>query len=572
MIASGLRGGMVVLTVLGLVAPRSGVAAQITTPKTTKAAPKPAPTPAPAGKGTSTASPAAAPANAMPSTPVGPPRSWAAVTYVSGTTVYLEVGTKQGIKEGTVFTVVRAGQTIGELSASFVSSSRTACAITRSTGAISVGDSVAYVPVPVQPLPTTLTAAGSKPVVRASSRRSPVRGRVGLRYLTINQPGGSTLRQPSVDLRLDGSQIGGSAMGLAVDVRMQRTNVTGGSSSATSAPAGATRVYQAAFIRQRTPNGTRLAVGRQFATVLSPIGIFDGVALDMHGSRWSGGGLLGTMPDGGSFAPSAATTEAGLWLQRHSARGSASPWSATVGAIGSYNRGEIDREFAYLRGTLNTRVVSIYAAEEIDVNRGWKRQAEGSAATLTSTVITAQVTMSRALSVSGGLDSRRSVRLYRDFVNPEIAFDDALRQGQWGELSIRPSRHLRLSSDIRTSGGGSEGKSQAVTASFSATQLTRLGLGLRARSTQYSGAITEGRLSSVAVEVAPGSAVRLSLNTGVRTSAMPAAGLPATRLTWAGGDLDVAVGRSFYVMLSTYREAGTASASTQTYAAVTWRF
>jgi hypothetical protein len=44
------------------------------------------------------------------------------------------------------------------------------------------------------------------------------------------------------------------------------------------------------------------------------------------------------------------------------------------------------------------------------------------------------------------------------------------------------------------------------------------------------------------------------------------------RLTWAGGDLDVSVGRSLYLMLSTYRESGMASASRQTYAAVTWRF
>ena len=565
---------VVAMVILGLGLPSVCLTAQITAPKTTpKTTPKsaPKPTPASAAKGTAT-KPAAEPAKTLVTPPPGPPRSWAAVTYVSGSTIYLEVGSKQGVKEGTIFTVVRAGQTIGELSASFVSSSRTACAVTRSSSAITVGDSVSYVPVVVEQVPTTLTAAGSRPVTRAGTRRSPVRGRVGLRYLTINQPGGSTLRQPSVDLRLDGAQIGGSSMGLAVDVRMQRTSVTGGSSSATSAPAGATRVYQAALIRQSSPTGTRLAMGRQFATVLSPIGIFDGVALDVNGSKWSGGGLVGTMPDGGSFAPSAATTEAGLWLQRHSAQGSASPWSATVGAIGSYNRGEIDREFAYLRGTLNTRVVSIYAAEEIDVNRGWKRQAEGSFATFTSTVLTAQVSMSRALSISGGLDSRRSVRLYRDFVNPEIAFDDALRQGQGGEVSLRPSRHFRLSSDIRSSGGGSEGKSQAFTASASATQLTPLGLGLRARTTQYTGAITEGRLSSVAVEVAPGQAVRLSLNAGVRTSLMPSAGLPATRLTWAGGDLDVAVGRSLYIMLSTYRESGTASASVQTYAAVTWRF
>lgn len=511
--------------------------------------------------------PAALSAQAKP-LPVASAPAWAVVTYLSGGTVYLEVGSKQGVKEGTIFTVVRGGIPIGELTASYVSSSRTACAITRTTEALVVGDSVRYVPATTDVAPTVLAAANT--AARRASRRSPVRGRIGLRYLSITQGGGSTMHQPSVDLRLDGNQIGGTPLGLAVDVRMQRTDVNGAGTART--PVGTTRVYQAALLRQRGVNGTRLAMGRQFATALSPIGIFDGVALDLHGDRWSGGGLAGTMPDAASFAPSASTTEAGLWLQRHSAPGSMSPWSATVGAIGSYNRGQIDREFVYLRGTWSTQAFSFHAAEEIDVNRGWKREAEGSLATFTSTVLTAQVSVSRALSIAGGLDSRRSVRLYRDFVNPEIAFDDALRQGQWGEVAVRPSRHVRLSSDIRTNGGGAGGRSSAVTAALSATQLTALGLGVRARSTQYRGVQTEGSLSSVAVEVAPTAAVRLSLNGGLRTSRIPGAGLPATRLTWAGGDLDVSVGRSLYLMLSTYRESGTPSASRQTYAAVTWRF
>lgn len=501
--------------------------------------------------------------------PIASAPSWAVVTYLSGSTVYLEVGSKQGVKEGTVFTVVRGGIAIGELTASYVSSSRTACAITRTTESLVVGDSVRYVPVAVESAPVVV-AGTTTASVRRPSRRSPVRGRIGLRYLSVTQGGGSTLHQPSVDLRLDGNQIGGTPLGLAVDVRMQRTNTSG--PGVAQAPVGATRVYQAALLRQRNANGTRLAVGRQFATVLSPIGIFDGVALDLHGDQWSGGALAGTMPDAASFAPSASTTEAGLWVQRHNAPGSTSPWSATVGAIGSYNRGQIDREFVYLRGTWSSHAFSIYAAEEIDVNRGWKREVEGTMATFTSTVVTAQVSVSRALSIAGGLDSRRSVRLYRDFVNPEIAFDDALRQGQWGEVAVRPNRHIRLSSDIRTNGGGAGGRSSAVTAALSATQLTSLGLGIRARSTQYRGVRSEGSLSSVAVEVAPTSVVRLSLNGGLRTSSMPGAGLPATRLTWAGGDLDVSVGRSLYLMLSTYRESGMPSASRQTYAAVTWRF
>ncbi len=120
--------------------------------------------------------------------PVAAAPAWAVVTYLSGGTVYLEVGSKQGIKEGTVFTVVRSGVAIGELTASYVSSSRTACAITRTTEALVVGDSVRYLPVAAETVPVVL--AGSNPAgVRRPARRSPVRGRIGLRYLSVSQGG-----------------------------------------------------------------------------------------------------------------------------------------------------------------------------------------------------------------------------------------------------------------------------------------------------------------------------------------------------------------------------------------------
>lgn len=508
---------------------------------------------------------ATASAQAVPAP--APTVAWAVVTYLSGTTIYLEVGTRHGVREGTAFTVMHAGSAIAELAAKYVSTTRTACTISSSIAMPAVGDSVRFVPAP-EPKATAVVAGTGD---RVRQHVSPLRGRVGIRYLVLDQGEAGTLRQPSLDLRLDGTQIGGTPLGVAVDVRTQRTVISGGAGSGT-VPGGETRVYQAAVTMQRGGGGTRWELGRQFATTLAPIGIFDGAALDINGDRWSGGLLAGTQPDAVTFAPSGATTEYGLWLQRHSAVGKSAPWSATVGAIGSYDHGEINREFLYLRGTISARHFSLYAAQEIDANRGWKETLEGSFATFTSSFVTAQVNIGDAIALSGGLDSRRSVRLYRDFLNPEIVFDDAFRQGQWGEASLRVSRHLRVSSDIRTNGGGSEGRSQAVTAALYATQLTSLGLSIRARSTQYTGPLSEGTLTSASLEAAPRGAVRLSINGGLRTSSVPGSGLAATRLTWAGGDLDLAIGRSWYLLLSTYRESGTSTASIQTYASLTWRF
>jgi hypothetical protein len=496
--------------------------------------------------------------------------AWATVTYLSGGTVYLEVGTRQGVREGTSFDVVRSGVVIAQLAAKYVSSTRAACTVTTSTSAPAVGDSVRFHPV-VEAATHSLTPAGPSVTAAARWRQRPLSGRVGIRYLVIEQPDGSTLSQPALDLRLDGSRLSGTGLGVVVDVRTQRTSVSGGAGGGT-VPSGQTRAYQAALTYQPGTSQARWAVGRQFATALSPVGIFDGAALDVNLERWSAGALAGTQPDAATFAPSGAITEYGAWIQRHSGAGSHTPWSATLGAIGSYAHGEINREFLYLRGTYSSSHFTVYAAEEVDANRGWKLAVEGSAITPTSTFAMAQANVSTALTISAGLDSRRSVRLYRDFSNPEIVFDDAFREGEWGEVALRASSHVRLSTDIRVSGGGPDGTAQAVTASLTANRITRLDLALRARSTRYTGPLSEGMLTSIALEAAPTNALRLSLNAGQRTSSVPGGGTPATRLTWTGADLDLAIGRSTYFMLSTYRESGTPTASIQTYGALSWRF
>jgi len=467
---------------------------------------------------------------------VTPRVAWTTITYLSGATVYLEVGRIQGVREGTTFTVVRADSAVAELAATYVSSSRTAARVVAGETRLQVGDSVRFVPV-IEQAPVTV-APGGRRLASAATRRGPppVRGRVGVRYLVIDQGNGRLLRQPSLDLRLDGNQIGGSPIGLAVDVRMQRTRVTSPSGEE-MVPAGQTRVYQAALVHQRTRGGSRIALGRQFATTLSPLGIFDGLAIDLHGSHWSGGVLAGTQPDMATFAPSGERTEYGAWIQRHGARGTSTP----------------------------------YAAQEIDANRGWKREVAPSFATFTATLLTAQLSVSDALQFSGGLDSRRTIPLYRDFINPEIAFDDALRQGQWGDVTVRPNRHLRLSAGVRRSDGSNAGTAQSATASLTITRLTGLGLGLRARTTRFTGPLSEGQLSSAALELAPGNRWRFSVNAGLRTSGPPGASA-TTRLTWIGGDLDLSINRSLYLLLSTYRESGQPSPSIQSYGSLSWPF
>ncbi|MHB8838533.1 MAG: hypothetical protein ACYC7F_06225, partial [Gemmatimonadaceae bacterium] len=204
-------------------------------------------------------------------------------------------------------------------------------------------------------------------------------------------------------------------------------------------------------------------------------------------------------------------------------------------------------------------------------NRGWKKAVEQASTTPTATFASVHVTPTRAVSLFGGFDNRRSDRLYRDYQNPELAFDDAFREGTWGGVSVTAPRYARLSVDYRASRGGAAGATASTTVMGSLYGLTRARIGARVRGTSFTGAQSAGQLISAAVDVDPWGVVRLEANGGQRGTTSAAGGATA-RLTWWGVDADIGIGRSLYILLSTYRESEAGRVSTQNYASLSWRF
>jgi hypothetical protein len=495
--------------------------------------------------------------------------SWARITYLSGPSAYIEAGTKDGIREGTRFEVIRGGESIAALVAEFVSTTRASCKVDTASKPLAIGDSVRYVPVRVE----TRAADAITNVATSRPRRSSataLRGRIGLRYLVLDPGFGSQLTQPALDLRLDGQHVGGSPFGIAGDVRAQRSTTT--STSFAAATGNVTRVYQAALIFNPMNAPARLTVGRQFTAALSSVGLFDGVALDFDRPRWSIGAFGGYEPDQSTFGLSSVTKEYGAYAQLHNRPAQAPLWSFTMGGVGAYSLGQIDREFAFVRATYNDRRLSVYAAQELDINRDWKVASEGASTTPTSSFVTVLLSLTDALSISAGMDNRRNVRLYRDYVTPEIAFDDTFRQGEWGGAMLNLGGHLRVSADARRSSGGPADKTQSVTGSFSLYRLTRLQLGMHVRATAFTGALSDGRLQSASLEVNPFSFLRFEVSGGTRDSSRPLDATSASHLTWTGVDADIGIGRSVYLMLSTYRETGTTDHSLQSFASLSYRF
>jgi hypothetical protein len=500
---------------------------------------------------------------------------WTRISYLTANSVYIDAGALGGLSEGSTATVVRGGRSIADLTVVFVSSNRASCTITRKLDELLIGDSVRFVVRPVQTaVPSSQTSRVAEPAARVSRttirESGSLRGRIGLRYfMTSVSVADASIAQPAMDARITGQRLGGSPLGLTLDVRAHQTR---SSRAGVAEVSTRTRVYQAAVHVDNEASPARFTLGRQLSLALPVLGLFDGVAADFNWRRAGAGLLIGSQPDVASFGLSGRIREYAGYAKLNSAAGARGMWAITAGAVASYARHEVNREFLYLQSVFVNQRLSLFGAQELDFNRGWKIHAESSFVQPTSTLLSGRLALTNFLSLNGGYDSRRSVRLYRDFLNPEHEFDDSFRRGKWAGIFMTMGRHLSGSVDARESSGGSAGLTRSNTSTASLARLTPWGLGVRARATRYSGIMVEGGLESLALELNPPGNLRLEASAGRRNDRRTLDGSLDKRLSWVGFDLDAGLGRSLLLSLSTYRESGREGHVSQSFAALSYRF
>jgi hypothetical protein len=512
----------------------------------------------------------AAPAGAQDSAAV----KIAHITYLTSVTAYLDAGRLDGLREGARVEVVRGHAALGVLKVAFLASHQASCDIVTTSVTLVVGDSARFLPVAtardsgLAPQPSAMS-----PLVRRGPTVPGLRGRIGAEYLGVGPLGGAAggFSQPSLALRLDGHPFAAPALTLAVDMRARRTytNLADG----TALTDGRNRVYQAALTVGAPASLARLTAGRQISGNLASVGMFDGVLAELNGSQWGTGVFAGTQPDPLQLDFSTQIVEGGAYVQGHSRLGATSHWSLTLGASGSYDGGQANREFGYVQGTFLSPRLWTFFTQEIDYYRPWKRTAGTDAISPTSTFALVRYRVTGGVTIDAGFDNRRNVRLYRDVVNPVTIFDDTYRQGAWAGCSIRFSGRYFLGVDARSSSGGPAGRANAYTMSFSAGPITRAGLSLRSRTTWYSSIQLTGWLQSVAIGITPGGRLHAELNGGGRQEWNPVVDPPTNAwVTWLGADLDLNLARSWYLVVSANRETGGFDDNDQIYGGMSFRF
>jgi hypothetical protein len=244
----------------------------------------------------------------------------------------------------------------------------------------------------------------------------------------------------------------------------------------------------------------------------------------------------------------------------------------TTGLVASYQESEINREFLYVQGRYRGQKLSAYATSELDFNRDWKKEAGESSLEFTSGFFSLHYRVNETVTLRGGFDDRRNVRLYRDHITPETDFDDTFRQGGWAGVHVRLAKRYSFGFDARSNSGGDAGSADSYTATFGATRLTRSNLRVHARATSYSNDRLEGWLYSLRAGVDLGRNVGLSLTGGLRDETNLSYDVFDDTMNWFGIDLDVNLGRRWLLILSGERTSGDFEETDQFFTRLSYRF
>jgi hypothetical protein len=302
------------------------------------------------------------------------------------------------------------------------------------------------------------------------------------------------------------------------------------------------------------------------------VSLFDGVAGEFRKERWGAGLFVGTEPDPANYAYSSDVRDWGGFFEYGSPAAAPRRWAVTAGAVSSQANGEINRDFLFLQGRYNDARLSGYVTQEVDMNRGWRRDQEGSSWTASSTFATLRWRAVDSFSLNGGLDTRRSVRLYRDFVSPETEFDDRYRQGAWIGAEGRAGKHFDYGVSFRRSDAGGDDNADAATLTLGFRRLTAWGLDLRTRSTRYTNPHLEGWLNSLSVSSNLGTRCRLEAYGGLRDETVLDSWIPEERHTWYGLNWDFFAGRHWMFTATGEKNQGQSEDNTQFYGTVSYRF
>ena len=384
------------------------------------------------------------------------------VKYVAASAVYLDAGATQGLQKGDQGEVFHGDSVIARVEVEFIADNSASCKFIESTVAPQVGDRVVMQITPpvkevkpdsatISPPPPAVTPAPApQPKKSARVRSNRVTGRASVQALSQDDRtlSGNDYVEPAFALRLQVNNLFGSQHTLSIRTRSRKTD-----RAQVPDEDWTHRVYEFGLYYNNPEARLHYSAGRLLSNRMSGIGYLDGAMLDYRmNSNWAVGMFGGAQPDLRTYDVNGDATKGGVFAAYEHGSYATTQVNGTLALAGNYFTGQISREFLYEQISIAAQKLYIYQSAEMDVNRGWRKAAEGSTLEPTNLLFNARYAPLTWFSTTLSYDNRTNYRTYETRNTPDSLFDDALRQGWRLGMNVKVSSKLYASADagIRT--------------------------------------------------------------------------------------------------------------------------
>jgi hypothetical protein len=463
------------------------------------------------------------------------------VLQIAQETIYVNLGRNSGIVEGQTLTVVRNGREIARLKVVRLADRFSACETFPGSGVVRAKDTVtarvaAAPPEAAAPaVPDSLekpTFGGLAPLAGAeaasvgpqAAQPTQLHGKVALRYAYTNDGSSADrdVHQPAALVSFQADGVGGTPLQLSARMRMRHTALSNRSARSYERPA--VRVYDLALSYAPETGPVGFWIGRLGPREMAGVGEFDGALVTARlGSGMVAGVFGGFQPDYATSGFDRNASKAGVYLHHERDKRDGYRQTSTVGLVGQYYRGAVDREYLYLQNTfwLGPRL-SLFHLSELDFDRT-DRSARLNAIQLSNAYVSMQIRPSRKWSAGLGYDARRYLPLPSAYAAEDSLLDAAFRQGMRADLSLRPARGLFLYARANLRLREDDERVRALAAGCALSNPARTGVTVRTRVTVVQGGYSNARDLQLTVSRNVGRNLNVDLEWGLYRSRLSSA-------------------------------------------------
>lgn len=418
----------------------------------------------------------------------------ASVSYISGSSIYIDGGRGTGFEIGDTLTVKRKQDTVCTAVIVAVSSSSSSAKVLVQNLQPVVGDRASTVKV--------VSAQVSQPSLRIPEPTLPtptsspnlVSGYVALNYAATAWGGSSfDVSQPGAVLKFTISRLAGSWMSFSMYGRTTY-DPSGQASRISTKSALDSRLYEAALTLESPSSWFGFSLGRVSSRYVAGMGLFDGAQFYVRMGGLKVGAFGGWESDNTMSSFRIKKQKIGGFVSYGWGAGVFNSSEVTVAYGKGMVEGRLDRDYLYVQSRLRlTTSLFFYQSAEIDMHR-MEGGGPASELGLTNTYISMTYYPIEWLNISGGYDATRSVYLFETMKSiADTLVDQSLKQGFRGSFAIRLPMNISVNAigTLRPS-SGTNPEAHTLGGGLRITDIRNTGISAGAQYTKISSLYTDG--------------------------------------------------------------------------------